>query len=88
MTAPDPHAIARRLTPAQKRALLWLPEDADSWKLRLEWLSPPQDIIHKLHGLALASRFEDTDVWSPTPLGAQVRAIVEQEQGGRDADPS
>ena len=89
-----PEKIARRLTPAQRRALLWLPEDgAPRHESELPARVRPvslfalaqkaigQDIYAVL--AQLSPRAELKWPWRLTPLGQQVRAIVERE--GRDA---
>jgi hypothetical protein len=77
----DPADIARRLSPAQKRALLWLPGDGSD----RPWYAGSGNFDgHKdLRGMALASGKADRHTFSmmrwATPLGLRVRALLEQE---------
>jgi hypothetical protein len=110
MTSNDPHAIARRLTAAQRALLLDLAHRF-VWALRpgsnlhpdLEaehggWSAQELDALHRAgiaHAWAESSPFHPIHLsdlgevemdhrWGLTDLGAMVRTIVEQEQGGGD----
>jgi hypothetical protein len=72
--------IARRLTPAQQRALLWLPSDKDMARRNAGKITPSLLCLLD-HKLAEIVNFGGW--WFLTPLGAEVRKIVEQE--ARDA---
>ncbi len=74
MTAPDPHAIARRLTAPMRRALLG---HHPIWGVSCRTITTAR----RLHDAGLIQTLARRSAL--TPLGAQVRAIVEQ--GGGDA---
>jgi hypothetical protein len=77
-----PAEIAKRLTPAQRRALLWLPEDG-----HLARMVTDHGIRRSLYALEdrrLASRIQYGSWWFATERGQQVRALVAQEDA-RDA---
>ncbi len=81
-----PAEIAARLTPAQKRALLWLPGDGEP-RTRRNWreIVPRRDVLWRLCELGLAAEWESQQArplfaYSLTDFGQAVRAIVEQEQ--------
>lgn len=78
----SPAWIASRLTPAQRAALMWLPEDGgwrddmgdydgvlSIWPVRLE-IDEDLSIEASLAVLANSTK------WSATPLGLRVRAVV------------
>lgn len=79
-----PAEIAARLTPAQKRALLWLPIDGSVSSTRCHWSHTGSMVW--LAGRCAAEKHivgengPGNDCrWRLTPLGQAVRAIVEQE---------
>jgi hypothetical protein len=73
-----PLEIARRLTPAQKRALLWLP--AGCGEVRSTAAHRTALSCTKSAGLS-TRRLANTNtaMVGLTPLGAEVRAIIAQE---------
>lgn len=71
-----PAEIAARLTPAQRRALLWLPADGSQRKRVLG--KPPSYQAMFLLRPSLAEDVE-FEIYRLTPLGQQVRALVAQE---------
>lgn len=76
----DAETIARGLSPAQKRALLWLPDDG-SWRLRSGADAPPPNKFNILkgHGLADGQPIRQGQWnWRLTPLGLLVRASLSQ----------
>lgn len=83
MTATDPAATARRLSPAQKRALLWLPGDGSARKLPLT--NAPRESTRMslcLRELAKEAVTRDFHVaMHTTTLGLAVRAVLEAEVG-------
>ena len=94
--APDPAEIARKLSPAQKRALLWLP--ADGSRVKHTQGSPGKNslwsmcsvtkgnptrgvaITYSLVGRQWISMAAGTEFWL-TPLGRKIRAELEKEAG-------
>ncbi|EHM01223.1 hypothetical protein HMPREF9946_02184 [Acetobacteraceae bacterium AT-5844] len=87
MPSPDPREIAKRLTKAQKRALLWLPKDNNP-RLKASWMGdcPRWPVLMALVHLGLAMRWQSDGLrltaWSLSPaLGNEVRAVLE---GGSD----
>lgn len=74
----SPAAIAIRLTPRQREALLWLPADG-SGRL-LQYTSGPNDLVRP--GLVLVSLLlTGRTSYRLTPLGIRVRAAVEAGDG-------
>jgi hypothetical protein len=79
MTDDEPAAIARKMTPAGKRAFFLIGTNpaAVSFDARL-WLTRGRLLLEPAHGWAI----NDTP-WQYTHLGLRVRAVLEQE-GWRD----
>lgn len=76
----DPAEIARRLTKAQKRALLWLPEDGSATngtKLPLGLQNRHLKALAEIGLCGIGGGWG----WHATALGTQVRAVVEQGGG-------
>lgn len=73
MTTPDPAAIARRLSPAQRRAFLALEQDD-------RWQKAPKGARWAMWFSSLM----DTDErwWKLNALGLQVRAALLEQEGG------
>jgi hypothetical protein len=80
----DAESIAKRLSPAQKRALLWLPGDGS----RVDWKSAPKPrpmpvslwgLLAK-HGAPHLAKHgptvKDWHQWEITPLGLEVRRAI------------
>lgn len=88
----DAATIARRLTPAQRRALLWLPADG-SWRQGLGRENQQNGVTFSriiLMGLAAqkvcwANNPRPPKTYGATPLGLAVRAELERMEAG-DAD--
>lgn len=72
-----PAEIARRLTPAQRRALLWLPGDGSGRTLGRS--APPVLVREWLRAMGLM-QLNHLNHRHLTSLGAAVRRIIEQEQ--------
>ena len=72
----DPAEIARALTPAQKRALLWLP--ADGAHRNISRGGPHSDVLWRVrrNGLAI---YVGVGVFRASPLGLAVRELLEKE---------
>lgn len=68
----EAEAIAARLTAAQRRAIMWLPEAVDLARLPTRRLTARLWALYDRR-LAIKVGFE---WWRTTPLGARVRAIV------------
>lgn len=90
-----PAEIAARLTPAQRRALLWLPADG-RWVSRIHLslahgprsmpgasTAPPLLALLKV-GSVEANPTSAVEDWRLTPLGAEVRAILAAQEAERD----
>lgn len=80
----DPAEIARRLSKEQKRALLWLPADGSERQCsELDRSNPSKGRFSELRTLGLEQRRQAAGgpMRRITPLGTQVRAIVEQGGG-------
>lgn len=82
MDAETPAAIAGKLTPAQRRALMWLPGDG-KWKLRMhvDFTKPPgPSLLGKLVVRSLADwkNSRDGHVWRVSERGLAVRAELEK----------
>ena len=80
-----PAAIARRLTPRQRKALLWLPADG-MWKPQ-EKEKGGQSMISLIYQMIVTEKYEPTGPrggyrgsYALTPLGRFVRAAVEAGQ--------
>lgn len=78
----SPAAIARRLTPRQREALLWLPGDG-TWKTKEKGMGG-QSMISLIYQMIVTEKYEQTGPrggWNGrfalTPLGRRVRAVVE-----------
>lgn len=80
----DPAEIARSLTKAQKKALLWLPADG-SERIEVKWVSRRLNSIGiDTNGVVDARavyRTRWTRAWRLAPLGLAVRAALEAEGG-------
>lgn len=82
MTATDPVAIARRLSPAQKHALLWLP--GDGGVVVIDRAAPSMIAREYLRAMGLmdaAPSGYGAGVRMATPLGLAVRAVLVKEGG-------
>ncbi len=74
-----PEQIAARLTPAQRKALLWLPGDGSATPpIHTDPNTPRRDVRHRLRAAHLA-QFAHGSAYCLTQLGQAVRAIVEKE---------
>lgn len=86
-----PAEIAARLTPARRRALLWLPGDGSAqstvyanhtyglWSYQLAQACRRMVQLGLVHRTA-ASSTTPRIMWNLTPLGLAVRAVLETEQ--------
>lgn len=76
MTAPDPRAIAERLSASQRRAMLWLRE---AW--RRAGKGAPRDVTLaslEMHELCVSRMYGVDWEYRLTTLGLAVRAALEQ----------
>lgn len=77
----DAATIARGLTSAQKRALLWLPGDGgDSSDDADQWAEHVTGLCHLSH-MDLCWAIEDAG-WKASPTGLAVRAELERMEAG------
>ena len=84
-----PAEIAARLTEAQKRALLWLPGDGSERRTAEASDCDCYRFWQAFRKLALLGvvhrrplrKWPTPIMWSLTPLGREVRAIIEKEDG-------
>lgn len=68
-----------RLTPAQRRALLWLPADGTERPLRADSATPRYDVLRRIRRLGLARKAGQNDGHALTPAGQAVREQIERE---------
>lgn len=73
----DPAKIARALTPAQKRALLWLP--ADGTRRDVYQGGPHSNVLWRVRRKGLAIDV-GVSVFRASPLGLVVRELLEKER--------
>lgn len=73
---PTPERIAAGLSPAQKRALLWLPAEGASVSMMATWWAPAVETLRGLRDQIMLASWAKGLGWSLTPLGVQVRAAV------------
>lgn len=80
----DAERIAARLSPAQRKALLWLPADGSVRERVLRTGAPTLDqilsmIYHKRHRGPLIGTGRGHKHYCLTPLGREVRAVLARE---------
>lgn len=88
MTTPDPAALARRLSPAQAKALLWLPARGSHWTAGWSRLSagtpgaPDSKKFRRLRDRGLCESCASNQRHRITPLGLAVRAELVRREAG------